>query len=69
VVSYDDSPPAAWASYALTGIRQPTEAMVAATVDILMARIEDSDAPPRRVVLQGELVVRRSARIPEGWPS
>ncbi len=67
VVSYDDSPPAAWASYGLTGIRQPTNAMVAAVVDILMARIEDADAPPRRVVLPGELVVRQSARVPEGW--
>jgi LacI family transcriptional regulator len=67
VVSYDDSPPAAWASYGLTGIRQPTEAMVAEVVDILMTRIEDPDALPRRVVLPGELVVRRSARIPQGW--
>jgi DNA-binding LacI/PurR family transcriptional regulator len=69
VVSYDDSPPAAWASYALTGIRQPTDAMVDAVVDLLMTRIDDGDAPPRRVVLPGTLVVRRSARIPQGWPA
>ncbi len=67
VVSYDDTPPAAWPSYALTGIRQPTDAMVAATVGIMMAGIAAPGAAPRRVVLPGELVVRRSARIPEGW--
>ncbi len=68
VVSYDDTPPAAWPSYGLTGIRQPTDALVSATVDMLMAGIADPDTPPRRVVLPGELVIRSSARIPEGWP-
>jgi DNA-binding LacI/PurR family transcriptional regulator len=67
VVSYDDSPPAAWASYELTGIRQPTDDMVRAVVEILMERIERAEAPPRRVVLPGTLVVRRSARIPKEW--
>ena len=67
VVSYDDAPQAAWPSYGLTVIRQPTDAMVVAVVDILMGRIEDAEAAPRRVVLPGQLVVRSSARIPEGW--
>ncbi len=67
VVSYDDAPQAAWPSYALTVIRQPTDAMVAAVTDILMARIEDAAAAPRRVVLPGRLVVRSSARVPKGW--
>ena len=34
--------------------------------EILIAHI-DQDAPPRRVVLQGRLIVRSSARIPQGW--
>jgi DNA-binding LacI/PurR family transcriptional regulator len=67
VVSYDDAPQAAWPTYSLTGIRQPTGAMVDALVDLLLARIEDSSGAPRQVMLPGELVVRRSARIPEGW--
>ena len=67
VVSYDDAPQAAWPSYGLTVIRQPTEAMVTAVADILTAHI-DQGAAPRRVVLPGRLVVRSSARIPEGWP-
>ncbi|MEO1089675.1 MAG: LacI family DNA-binding transcriptional regulator [Pseudomonadota bacterium] len=67
VVGYDDAPPAAWPSYALTTVRQPTEPMVDAVVDALMARIEDDDPRPRRGVFAGELVVRRSARLPEGW--
>lgn len=67
LVSYDDAPQAAWPTYALTGIRQPTDAMVAASVEIMMAQIAERTSAPRRVVLPGRLVVRTSARIPEGW--
>lgn len=68
VVSYDDSPPAAWPSYSLTSVRQPADEMVAAVVDTLLERIDNAEAPPRRIRLPGPLVVRSSARIPEGWP-
>jgi DNA-binding LacI/PurR family transcriptional regulator len=67
VVSYDDVPQAAWPSYAITTIRQPTDAMVAAVVGALMARIEDGDPDPRRVSLRGPLIIRRCAPAPEGW--
>jgi DNA-binding LacI/PurR family transcriptional regulator len=67
VVSYDDAPQAAWPTYGLTGIRQPTGAMVDALVTLLLARIDDSLELPRQMVLSGELVVRTSARIPKGW--
>ena len=67
LVSYDDAPQAAWPTYALTVIRQPTDAMVAASVEILMTQITERTSAPRRVVLPGQLVVRTSARIPEGW--
>jgi DNA-binding LacI/PurR family transcriptional regulator len=68
IVSYDDVPQAAWPSYAITTIRQPTDAMVAATVDTaLTARIEEGDPAPRRVALRGPLVIRRSAPAPLGW--
>ena len=50
VVSYDDVPQAAWPSYRLTSIRQPTDAMVAAVVEILLTRIERGDvAAPARI--------------------
>ena len=67
VVAYDDVPQAAWPSYALTSVRQPTDTMIGAVVDVLLARIEDGDLAPRRMHFDGALIVRRSARIPEGW--
>ena len=65
VVGYDDVPLASWAAYDLTTIRQPVEAMVEATVDALVRRIE-GEREPRKVRLAGPLVVRGSARRPEG---
>ncbi len=67
VIGYDDVAVASWPAYNLTTIRQPANRMVAETVDILLSKIEDSDARPRRVEIDGPLVVRGSARIPEGW--
>ncbi len=66
VVSYDDAPQAAWPSYSLTAIQQPTGDMVLATVDALLSRIEDQAAPLRQT-LPGRLAIRTSARVPEGW--
>jgi LacI family transcriptional regulator len=67
VVSYDDVPQAAWPSYGLTSVSQPTNLMVKGVVDALMARIEEDDPVPRHVSFEGPLVVRTSARRPEGW--
>ena len=67
VVSYDDVPQAAWAAYALTTVRQPTDRMVAAVVEALVARIENNDPAPRHACFPGPLIVRRSARVPQGW--
>ena len=67
VIGYDDVTVASWPAYNLTTIRQPANRMVAETVDILLSKIEDPDAGPRRVEIDGPLVVRGSARIPEGW--
>jgi DNA-binding LacI/PurR family transcriptional regulator len=66
IIGYDDVPMAAWPSYALTTIRQPVNRMVAATVDAILGQIE-GDKAPRKTRIDGPLVVRRSARIPEGW--
>lgn len=67
VVGYDDVPPAGWAAYDLTTVRQRANRMVEATVEILLDQIEDPDAPPRRVAVEAPLILRGSARIPEGW--
>ncbi|MBO9451130.1 LacI family DNA-binding transcriptional regulator [Tropicibacter sp. R16_0] len=67
VIGYDDVTVASWPAYNLTTIRQPANRMVAETVDILLSKIEDADARPRRVEIDGPLIVRGSARIPEGW--
>ena len=67
VIGYDDVAVASWPAYNLTTIRQPANRMVAETVDILLSKIEDPDVSPRRVEIDGPLIVRGSARIPEGW--
>jgi hypothetical protein len=40
--------------------------MVDATVAELMTRIETPGAPARRIEIDGPLVIRGSARLPEG---
>ena len=67
VVGYDDVPAAAWPSYDLTTVRQPANRMVAETVSILLDQIENQSEDPHRVAIDGPLIIRGSARIPEGW--
>ncbi len=67
VLGYDDVAVASWPAYNLTTIRQPANRMVAETVDILLSKIENPGAAPRRIEIDGPLIVRGSARIPEGW--
>ncbi|MEL6520828.1 MAG: substrate-binding domain-containing protein, partial [Pseudomonadota bacterium] len=67
IVGYDDVASAAWPAYSLTTVRQPADKMVAETVKLLIAKVEDPDTAPQTVQLEAELIVRGSARIPEGW--
>jgi DNA-binding LacI/PurR family transcriptional regulator len=64
IVGYDDAPMAAWPAYDLTTIRQPVEPMVSATVETLLGQIE-GNSEPRHLRIDGPLIVRRSARVPE----
>jgi DNA-binding LacI/PurR family transcriptional regulator len=73
VVSFDDF---SWAGFfrpRLTTIAQPTYELGRCATDVLLRRIEDSSAPPERVVLPGTLVVREScgAQLERGhtWQS
>jgi DNA-binding LacI/PurR family transcriptional regulator len=67
VVGYDDVPMAAWGAYDLTTLRQPVSRMVEATVDTLLAQIENPDRPAQKIEIDGPLILRGSARLPEGW--
>ena len=67
IVGYDDVPMAAWKAYDLTTLRQPSNRMVSATVETLLREIGDAHAQPKKTEITGALIVRGSARIPEGW--
>ena len=66
IVGYDDVPSAAWLAYDLTTVRQPAGRMVAETVDLLLAKIDQAGTPPRQIEIDGPLIRRGSARLPEG---
>ena len=66
IVGYDDVPMAAWGAYGLTTIRQPVNRMVQATVEALLNQIEGGSAAPTKTRIDGPLMVRTSARKPEG---
>ena len=67
VVGYDDVPLAAWGAYDLTTVRQPVNRMVEATVETILAKIEDPARPAQKIEIDGPLITRGSARIPKGW--
>lgn len=67
VVGYDDVPLAAWGAYELTTWRQPSNRMVEATVELLLGQIDDSNRRSEKREISGRLIVRSSARVPEGW--
>ncbi|MCP5075761.1 MAG: substrate-binding domain-containing protein [Rhodobacteraceae bacterium] len=67
IVGYDDVPAASWPAYDLTTVRQPANRMVSETVSILLDQIENNRSDTRRIAIDGPLVLRGSARIPEGW--
>ncbi len=66
VVGFDDVPIAAWPAYDLTSFRQPVRRMVSETVDTLIERIETPGTGPRRLRIEGRLVLRGSSRPIEG---
>ncbi|HCV63794.1 LacI family DNA-binding transcriptional regulator [Serratia proteamaculans] len=64
IIGYDDTGPSGWPSYALTSASQPVDAMVSATVALLMKQIESGNVESKQIVVPGSLVVRHSARRP-----
>jgi len=67
VISYDDVPAAAWPAYNLTTVRQRAEQMVQETVRILMEQIHGNGLQSQQISIGSPIIVRGSARIPEGW--
>jgi len=69
VIGYDDVPASAWPAYDLTTVRQPVNKMVQETVEILIEKINNAEIEPRRVKIDGPLIIRGSARLPKGRES
>ena len=69
VIGFDDVPPASWGAYDLTTLRQRANLMVEETVDLMLEHIETPGAARRQIALETPLIIRGSARIPEGWTS
>ncbi|MDV3048980.1 MAG: LacI family DNA-binding transcriptional regulator [Planktomarina sp.] len=67
VIGYDDVPPASWAAYDLTTLRQRSNLMVAQAVELLINKISDPKVEPQHVKVSSPLIVRGSAKIPKGW--
>ena len=61
-MGYDDVPLATWGAYQLTTVRQPLRQMVQATVDTLLAQIDDPARPAQKIEIDGPLILRESAR-------
>lgn len=60
VVGFDDVPSARWPAYNLTTVRQDVGSMVAETVATLLASVHLGTSEARRVVLDGQLIIRGS---------
>jgi LacI family transcriptional regulator len=60
IVGFDDLPPAARATPPLTTIRQPIRQMGMKLVETLLDIIEKGTDPPRRTIMDTELVIRAS---------
>jgi|TARA_B110000240_G_scaffold60395_1_gene68793 DNA-binding LacI/PurR family transcriptional regulator len=69
VVGYDDVPPASWAAYDLSTVRQRADVMVKETVTLMIEKIRNPASAPRHIKIDSPLIVRSSAKIPEGWTS
>jgi DNA-binding LacI/PurR family transcriptional regulator len=62
VAGFDDVPIASWPAYDLTSYRQPINRMVEQTVTSLLTRLDDPEAAPQKIALEGVLMIRGSTR-------
>lgn len=66
VVGFDDVPEAGWKGYQLTTVTQRIPQMIDSTLSILLEQIERQTIKRRAAVIDVNLVVRGSAKAPEG---
>lgn len=69
VVGFDDAPMAATVQPSLTSVQQPIEEMGREMTRLLVDGIRNPERPPRRVILDTKLVVRRSSAGDRGGMS
>lgn len=67
IIGYDDVPPASWAAYNLTTLRQRSNLMVSQSVELIINKIRDPKVAPQHIKISSPLIIRGSAKIPEGW--
>jgi len=65
IIGYDDVPEAAWKAYDLTTVSQPADAMIEATLSILIEQIENQSVVKRAAIVPAQLVVRGTSRLPQ----
>jgi LacI family transcriptional regulator len=63
IVGFDDISLASYTNPPLTTIHQPKREIGRLAMEMLLARMNDPDAPPRSVRLETELVVRQSSSL------
>jgi LacI family transcriptional regulator len=62
IVGFDDIPDAQWTHPPLTTVRQPMREMGRHATRMLLESIANPDAPPQRIELPTELVVRATSQ-------
>ncbi|NWD04162.1 LacI family DNA-binding transcriptional regulator [Pseudomonas gingeri] len=67
IIGFDDISIATWPTFSLTTYVQPVSEMVNRAVGIICAQLENPDTPAIQVVVRGQLIVRKSSKIPESW--
>lgn len=64
IVGFDDVPQANWKAYSLTTVAQPTDRLIEATVELLMAQLESGEAVTEQKRLPVSLVLRGTTLPP-----
>jgi DNA-binding LacI/PurR family transcriptional regulator len=64
IIGHDNQPIAIYCPVPLTSATQPVDKIVDSVVDLLIERLEGGTAPPRTVVITGDIVVRDSVAPP-----
>jgi DNA-binding LacI/PurR family transcriptional regulator len=67
LVGIDDVSYASLLPVPLTTIRQPTRKIGEAAMQAMLERVQQLDLPPREILLDGELIVRKSCGAEPGY--